>query len=62
MKKNALDQMDWVEKIIEAIATFVEFPYNLEDHASSTWFAVVSLAVGLFYPVGIGLSFKFHHF
>ncbi|KAL6323237.1 hypothetical protein AAG906_029244 [Vitis piasezkii] len=39
--------MDWVEKIIEAIATFVEFPYNLEDHASSTWFAVVSLAVGL---------------
>ncbi|KAL6313152.1 hypothetical protein AAG906_024584 [Vitis piasezkii] len=37
--------MDWVEKIIEAIATFVEFPYNLEDHASSTWFAVVSLAV-----------------
>ena len=54
--------MDWVEKIIEAIATFVAFPYNLEDHASSTWFAVVSLAVGLFYPVGIGLSFKFHHF
>ncbi|WKA13129.1 hypothetical protein VitviT2T_030460 [Vitis vinifera] len=34
--------MDWVEKIIGAIATFVEFPYNLEDHASSTWFAAVS--------------------
>ena len=54
--------MDWVEKIIGAITTFVEFPYNLEDHASSTWFAFVSLAEGLFYSVGIGLSFKFHHF
>ena len=54
--------MDWVEKIIGEIATFVEFPYNLEEHASSTWFATVSLALGLFSPVGIGLPFKFHQF
>ena len=54
--------MDWVEKIIGAITTFVEFPYNLEDHASSTWFATVSLIVGLLSPVGISLPFKFHQF
>ncbi|WJZ97340.1 hypothetical protein VitviT2T_015950 [Vitis vinifera] len=40
--------MDWVEKIIGAITTFVEFPYNLEDHASSTWFAAVSLIVACY--------------
>ncbi|KAL6310938.1 hypothetical protein AAG906_024583 [Vitis piasezkii] len=30
LTKNALDQMDWVEKMIEAIATFVEFLTTLK--------------------------------
>ncbi|KAL5804145.1 hypothetical protein ACOSQ3_030945 [Xanthoceras sorbifolium] len=34
-----------------------EFPYNLEDHASPTWFANVSLAANLVLSVGSGLSF-----
>ncbi|KAK2639656.1 hypothetical protein Ddye_027451 [Dipteronia dyeriana] len=36
-----------------------EFPYNLEDYASSTWFANVSLAANLVSSVGSGLSFDF---
>eukprot|EP00261_Vitis_vinifera_P031648 XP_019072891.1 PREDICTED: uncharacterized protein LOC100264016 isoform X4 [Vitis vinifera] len=36
-----------------------EFPYKLEDHTSSTWFAAVSLAADLVSSVGIGLPFNF---
>lgn len=36
-----------------------EFPYKLEDHKSSTWFAAVSLAADLVSSVGIGLPFNF---
>ena len=57
-----MDQIDWFEKTIGAIATFVEFLCNLEDYASSIWFALVSLAVGLVSSVRIGLSFKFYQF
>ncbi|KAL5548345.1 hypothetical protein UlMin_003576 [Ulmus minor] len=34
-----------------------EFPYNLEDFASPTWFATVSLAANLVSAVGNGLNF-----
>lgn len=36
-----------------------EFPYNLEDHASHTWFAAVSLLANLIFSVHTGLSFGF---
>ncbi|KAA8534397.1 hypothetical protein F0562_031914 [Nyssa sinensis] len=36
-----------------------EFPYNLEDHASPTWFAAVSVVANLVSSVGTGLSFDF---
>ncbi|GAV68651.1 Npa1 domain-containing protein [Cephalotus follicularis] len=36
-----------------------EFPYNLEDHTSPTWFATVSLAADLVLSIGKGLSFGF---
>ncbi|KAJ0045378.1 hypothetical protein Pint_04163 [Pistacia integerrima] len=36
-----------------------EFPYNLEDYSSPTWFANVSLAANLVSKVGMGFSFDF---
>ncbi|KAF5728208.1 hypothetical protein HS088_TW21G00353 [Tripterygium wilfordii] len=36
-----------------------EFPYNLEDFASPTWFAVVSLAAEVVSALGKGLPFGF---
>ncbi|XP_028111055.1 uncharacterized protein LOC114309518 isoform X4 [Camellia sinensis] len=36
-----------------------EFPYNLEDHASPTWFAAISLAANLISSVSSGLPFDF---
>ncbi|KAK3026898.1 hypothetical protein RJ639_041367 [Escallonia herrerae] len=36
-----------------------EFPYNLEDHASPTWFAAVSLAANLVSSVRAGYPFGF---
>ncbi|XP_044505387.1 uncharacterized protein LOC123225472 isoform X4 [Mangifera indica] len=36
-----------------------QFPYNLEDYASPTWLANVSLAANLVSKVGMGFSFDF---
>ncbi|GMP22619.1 hypothetical protein CsSME_00000555 [Camellia sinensis var. sinensis] len=36
-----------------------EFPYNLEDHASPTWFAAISLAANLISSVSSGVPFDF---
>ncbi|KAJ6752247.1 hypothetical protein OIU85_002652 [Salix viminalis] len=36
-----------------------EFPYNLEDYASPSWFSTVSLAANLVSSVGVGLHFDF---
>ncbi|XP_074349561.1 uncharacterized protein LOC141689235 isoform X2 [Apium graveolens] len=36
-----------------------EFPYNLEDHASSNWFSAISLAADVVSSVGDGISFEF---
>ncbi|KAK0600723.1 hypothetical protein LWI29_017841 [Acer saccharum] len=68
MKKLKTTEISYHRDLLLAIlqgrpslgATYLdEFPYNLEDYASSTWFANVSLAANLVSSVGSGLSFDF---
>uniref|UniRef100_A0A5B6YI04 Nucleolar pre-ribosomal-associated protein 1 N-terminal domain-containing protein n=1 Tax=Davidia involucrata TaxID=16924 RepID=A0A5B6YI04_DAVIN len=68
MKKLKATDIDYHRDLLLAIvkerpsfgsAYMDEFPYNLEDHASPTWFAAVYLASNLVSSVGTGLSFGF---